>query len=271
MNPSECVLGGASLDGGKRVVDFHRGGARIARVAVHHLFAFVCDGTHRAHHHGGASCEHLVRIQQLGHGYGSLLHVVSLAPRKLDDGLPRNAGQDGPSQWRSLDRLALANEDVARRHLLDVLVLHGVEVKYIRVSLLFRGKLRDKHRRVVSCSLGSTHAAGSRSVEVLLHHQLDGRQLTTLEVGTDGRAVHEKCVRRRRPQSENRPRSHEKRAEVQRSLSVRWHVARVRTHRFLDATNEHLLGHGRHGHARGTRREPRGVLRWPEEKDISVG
>lgn len=49
-----------------------------------------------------------------------------------------------------------------------------------REALGLGGELRDEHRRVVARRLGAAHAARRRAVELLLHDEVDRRQLAAL-------------------------------------------------------------------------------------------
>nr|ACN27684.1 unknown [Zea mays] len=262
--PSLAVLGGhAHLNGCQRRVQLLRHRVRPRSELI--PLALVRDCRHGSNHHRGPGAEHLVCGHQIVDGNQAFLNLVSAVPGELDDALARDARQDGAPGVRRGDHAALDDEHVARRHLLQVPLVDRVQVQHVREPLALGVHLRPQHRRVVGDGLDPAGAAGHRAVELVMHHQVDGRQ-ALLEVVPNGCGVDEEGVLGGRSQPKDRAAPHEQRPEVQGSLPLRRHPAPVGEDCLPDGVDELLHRRRRHAHALGAALHPPRVLLRPEQR-----
>lgn len=222
-------------------------------------------------HDGSSSGENLISLHGFADGDGLLLDLIPPGARQLNDGPPRDAGQDGALKWRRADSVPFDNEDVAAGHLLQVGVGLGVQVDDVREPLALGGQLCDQHGGVVAGALGAAHAAGGGPVEARLHDQVDGGELPSLEVRSNGSAVHNEGVGGSGAQAQDGAAAHQQGAQVKRSLALRRNEIGVGAHGLLDAADEQVLGGSDHGHACSAGGHAVGVAIGAEEDNAALG
>ncbi len=131
-------------------------------VAEHLLGVAVAQRTEVGHARGRAGAERLHGIvEHLLDRHRALLHRDPLLGRQLDDGAPRDAGQDGVAERRGHQAaVAKHEEQVAGGALLHVAMVLGVQEHALQVAGHLRLALGQRAGHVVGAALDPAGAAG---------------------------------------------------------------------------------------------------------------